>query len=92
MWRAQKPVSGWVHEMYLQQELTHFTKSPRDMVALLGEPNSQDGPSKTTQSWNATDGTTWVHVFNYKRPRAFSTRGEAPDGTTRFLEFIRSNK
>lgn len=92
MWRAEKPVSGWVDEVYPQQEPTHFTMSPRDMVALLGEPNSQDDPSKTTHAWDVTDGTTWVHVYNYKHLRAFSMRGEAPDATTRFLEFIRSKK
>ena len=92
MWRPETPANGCVDEMYPQQEPTHFTMSPRDMTVLLGEPNSQDDPGKTTHAWDVTDGTNWVHVYNYKHPRAFSMRGDAPDATTSFLEFIMANK
>lgn len=62
MWRTETPSQGYVDEVYPQQEPTRFTMSPGDMTALLGEPNSQDDPSKTTHAWDVTDGTKWVHV------------------------------
>lgn len=60
MWRTETQVD----EVYPQQEPTRFTVSPGDMTAPIGGPNSQDDPIKTTHTWDATDGTKWVHVYN----------------------------
>lgn len=78
--------------MYPLDAPTHFIMSPDDMTALLGELNSQDDPSKTTHEWDVIDGTKWVHVYNYKHPRAFSMRDDAPDATASFLAFVMAGK
>lgn len=92
MWRAETPSQGYVDEMYPLQAPTNFNMSPEDMTALLGKPNSQDDPSKTTHSWDVTDRTKWVHLYNYKHPHDFSMRGDAPDATTLFLTFVMASK
>lgn len=92
MWRAETPSHGYVDEMYPLDAPTHFIMAPEDMTALLGEPNSHDDPSKTAHAWDVTDGTKWAHVYNYKHPRAFSMRGDAPDATTSFLAFVMASK
>lgn len=56
-----------------------FHHVPDDLTTLLGGPNSQNSQD---------DGTKWVHAYNYKHPHAFSMRGDPPDATSSFLDFI----
>lgn len=89
MWRAETPSHGYVDELYPVDAPTQFVVAPEDMAALLGAPNSEDDASKTTHAWDVTDGTNWVHLYNYKHPHAFSMRGDAPDATTLFSAFFK---
>ena len=91
MWRAETPPQGWVEENYPRESPTHFDASPEDLTSLLGEANSRDDESKTTHSWDVTDGTSWVHVYNYKHRNSFSMRGDTPDATIRFLDFVKGS-
>lgn len=88
MWRAETPSHGYVDEMFPPDAPTLFIMAPEDMISLIGHPNSKDEASKTTHAWDVTDGTKWVRVYNYKHPRAFSMRGDAPYATTSFLAFV----
>lgn len=89
MWHAEKPSKGPVDQKYPKRIPTYFTMSPQDLTTLLGEPNSKYDWDKTTHAWDVTDGTNWVHVCTYKRTCSFSMRGDEPDATSSFLEFIK---
>lgn len=93
MWRAAKPYAGFVDQLYPTRVPARFSASPRDIVVLLGEPNSFGDPSKTSLGWDVTDGESWVHVYNNKRaPHVFSVRGNAPRSASSFLNFVKSKK
>lgn len=64
--------------------------SPQDLTTLPGEPNSEYDWDKTTHAWDVTDGSNGVHVYSFKRTCSFSVRGDEPDATSSYLEFIKS--
>lgn len=71
--------------MYPLDAPTHFIMSPEDTILLIGHPNSQDDR-------DVTDGTNWVHIYNYKHPRAFSMRDDAPGATASLVAFVMASK
>lgn len=89
MWHVQKPSKGSVDQTYPKQIPTYFTMSPQDLTTLLGEPNSEYDWDKTTHAWDVTEGTNRVHVYNFKRMCSFSMRGDEPDATSSFLDFVK---
>lgn len=87
-WKAERPPVGYEMEVYPRQSPTHFFVSPRYLKHIFGEPNSRDDPYRTFHVWDVTDGTDWVHIYNYKDENSFSMRGDSPDATQGVLEFI----
>ena len=90
-WRAATPPLGHTVELYPRRSPTHFFASPRYVTHVFGEPNSDDDPYKTFHAWDVTDGTSWVHLYNYKERNSFSMRGDAPGATEAALEYIYRN-
>ena len=90
-WRAATPPLGHTVELYPRRSPTHFFASPRYVIHVFGEPNSDDDPYKTFHAWDITDGTSWVHLYNYKERNSFSMRGDSPGATQAALEYIYRN-
>lgn len=69
-WRAATPPLGHNMELHPRRSPTHFFASPRYVIHVFGEPNSDDDPYKTFHAWDVTDGTSWVHLYNYEELHA----------------------
>ncbi len=92
-WRAETPPPGRADriEVYPRRSPAHFLMSPRYLMRVFGPPNSRDDPYKTFHAWDLTDGSSWVHLYNYRDENSWSMRGDSPGATRAVMAHVYRN-
>ncbi len=79
MWWADDALTC-VDEAFPVSSPWRIVASKSAVLSVLGEPNSEDDPGKTTAAFDVTDGEAWVHLYDYKSDgadvRSWSMRGD----------------